>query len=208
MVNEGDEGEDVIKSVLKDRAFDDFKFDCIEIDGKTMSVVMTKDGQLTGIAIEGPMTEATSADLSTMLKAYLESANTDEALVSIKKRIRAIEIDESKLCKLYDAKGAAVIDESLIESDATPLWQTAMPAAYKLIVESLTDDQKQLLATQAAARTFVNESDVATFYRTRNWSQIKAYAGNGKPGFVNESMQTVVSRFTAEQQALIDAIRG
>lgn len=208
MVNEGDEGEDVIKSVLKDRAFDDFKFDCIEIDGKTMSVVMTKDGQLTGIAIEGPMTEATSADLSTMLKAYLESANTDEALVSIKKRIRAIEIDESKLCKLYDAKGAAVIDESLIEPDATPLWQTAMPAAYKLIVESLTDDQKQLLATQAAARTFVNESDVATFYRTRNWSQIKAYAGNGKPGFVNESMQTVVSRFTAEQQALIDAIRG
>lgn len=208
MVNEGDEGEDVIKSVLKDRAFDDFKFDCIEIDGKTMSVVMTKDGQLTGIAIEGPMTEATSADLSTMLKAYLESANTDEALVSIKKRIRAIEIDESKLCKLYDAKGAAVIDESLIETDATPLWQTAMPAAYKLIVESLTDDQKQLLATQAAARTFVNESDVATFYRTRNWSQIKAYAGNGKPGFVNESMQTVVSRFTAEQQALIDAIRG
>ena len=119
-----------------------------------------------------------------------------------------IEIDESKLCKLYDAKGAAVIDESLIEPDATPLWQTAMPAAYKLIVESLTDDQKQLLATQAAARTFVNESDVATFYRTRNWSQIKAYAGNGKPGFVNESMQTVVSRFTAEQQALIDAIRG
>lgn len=208
MVNEGYEGEDVIKSVLKDRAFDDFKFDCIEIDGKTMSVVMTKDGQLTGIAIEGPMTEATSADLSTMLKAYLESANTDEALVSIKKRIRAIEIDESKLCKLYDAKGAAVIDESLIEPDATPLWQTAMPAAYKLIVESLTDDQKQLLATQAAARTFVNESDVATFYRTRNWSQIKAYAGNGKPGFVNESMQTVVSRFTAEQQALIDAIRG
>ena len=208
MVNEGDEGEDVIKSVLKDRAFDDFKFDCIEIDGKTMSVVMTKDGQLTGIAIEGPMTEATSADLSTMLKAYLESANTDEALVSIKKRIRAIEIDESKLCKLYDAKGAAVIDESLIEPDTTPLWQTAMPAAYKLIVESLTDDQKQLLATQAAARTFVNESDVATFYRTRNWSQIKAYAGNGKPGFVNESMQTVVSRFTAEQQALIDAIRG
>ena len=208
MVNEGDEGEDVIKSVLKDRAFDDFKFDCIEIDGKTMSVVMTKDGQLTGIAIEGPMIEATSADLSTMLKAYLESANTDEALVSIKKRIRAIEIDESKLCKLYDAKGAAVIDESLIEPDATPLWQTAMPAAYKLIVESLTDDQKQLLATQAAARTFVNESDVATFYRTRNWSQIKAYAGNGKPGFVNESMQIVVSRFTAEQQALIDAIRG
>jgi len=208
MVNEGDEGEDVIKSVLKDRAFDDFKFDCIEIDGKTMSVVMTKDGQLTGIAIEGPMTEATSADLSTMLKAYLELANTDEALVSIKKRIRAIEIDESKLCKLYDAKGAAIIDESLIEPDATPLWQTAMPAAYKLIVESLTDDQKQLLATQAAARTFVNESDVATFYRTRNWSQIKAYAGNGKPGFVNESMQTVVSRFTAEQQALIDAIRG
>lgn len=208
MVNEGDEGEDVIKSILKDRAFDDFKFDCIEIDGKTMSVVMTKDGQLTGIAIEGPMTEATSADLSTMLKAYLESANTDEALVSIKKRIRAIEIDESKLCKLYDAKGAAVIDESLIELDATPLWQTAMPAAYKLIVESLTDDQKQLLATQAAARTFVNESDVATFYRTRNWSQIKAYAGNGKPGFVNESMQAVVSRFTAEQQALIDAIRG
>lgn len=208
MVNEGDEGEDVIKSVLKDRVFDDFKFDCIEIDGKTMSVVMTKDGQLTGIAIEGPMTEATSADLSTMLKAYLESANTDEALVSIKKRIRAIEIDESKLCKLYDAKGAAVIDESLIEPDTTPLWQTAMPAAYKLIVESLTDDQKQLLATQAAARTFVNESDVATFYRTRNWSQIKAYAGNGKPGFVNESMQTVVSRFTAEQQALIDAIRG
>lgn len=208
MVNEGDEGEDVIKSVLKDRAFDDFKFDCIEIDGKTMSVVMTKDGQLTGIAIEGPMTEATSADLSTMLKAYLESANTDEALVSIKKRIRAIEIDESKLCKLYDAKGGAVIDESLIESDATPLWQTAMPAAYKLIVESLTDDQKQLLATQAAARTFVNESDVATFYRTRNWSQIKAYVGKGKPGFVNESMQTVVSRFTAEQQALIDAIRG
>lgn len=208
MVNEGDEGEDVIKSVLKDRAFDDFKFDCIEIDGKTMSVVMTKDGQLTGIAIEGPMTEATSADLSTMLKAYLESANTDEALVSIKKRIRAIEIDESKLCKLYDAKGVAVIDESLIEPAATPLWQTAMPAAYKLIVESLTDDQKQLLATQAAARTFVNESDVATFYRTRNWSQIKAYAGNGKPGFVNESMQTVVSRFTAEQQALIDAIRG
>lgn len=208
MVNEGDEGEDVIKSVLKDRAFDDFKFDCIEIDGKTMSVVMTKDGQLTGIAIEGPMTEATSADLSTLLKAYLESANTDEALVSIKKRIRAIEIDESKLCKLYDTKGAAVIDESLIETDATPLWQTAMPAAYKLIVESLTDDQKQLLATQAAARTFVNESDVATFYRTRNWSQIKAYAGNGKPGFVNESMQTVVSRFTAEQQALIDAIRG
>lgn len=208
MVNEGDEGEDVIKSVLKDRAFDDFKFDCIEIDGKTMSVVMTKDGQLTGIAIEGPMTEATSADLSTMLKAYLESANTDEALVSIKKRIRAIEIDESKLCKLYDAKGAAVIDESLIEPDTTPLWQTAMPAAYKLIVESLTDDQKQLLATQAAARTFVNESDVATFYRTRNWSQIKAYVGNGKPGFVNESMQTVVSRFTTEQQALIDAIRG
>lgn len=208
MVNEGNEGEDVIKSVLKDRAFDDFKFDCIEIDGKTMSVVMTKDGQLTGIAIEGPMTEATSADLSTMLKAYLESANTDEALVSIKKRIRAIEIDESKLCKLYDAKGVAVIDESLIELDATPLWQTAMPAAYKLIVESLTDDQKQLLATQAAARTFVNESDVATFYRTRNWSQIKSYAGKGKPGFVNESIQTVVSRFTAEQQALIDAIRG
>lgn len=208
MVNEAAEGEEVRTAILKDRAFNDFKFDCIEIDDKTMSVVMTNDGQLTGIAIEGPMTEAVSASLATLLKAYLESANADESLVAIKKRIKAIAIDESRLAKIYDAKGVAVIDESLLAPEQTPLWKSAMPAAYRLIVESLTDEQKQLLATQAAARTFVNEAEVAMFYRTRNWSQIKAYAGSGKPTFVNEGFQATMSKFTPEQQALIDAIKG
>lgn len=213
MVNESAE-DGVRNALLKGRGFDDFTFKTVNKDGETYSVVVTKsDNQLVGIEVAGDMTEQAQATLASMLKTYLAQVNTDEALIEIRKAIRAINLDESRLEKLYDNKGVKVVDESLIDATkAEPMWKTKMPQAFKLIFESLTDDQRELVATQASVRTFVNEADVAAFFRSRNWNAIRNYQVQDRSTWVNESK--IIDEglneagLTPEQQALVDAIRG
>lgn len=213
MVNESAE-DGVRNALLKDRSFDDFTFKTINRDSETYSVVVTKDNnQLVGIEVAGDMTEQAQATLASMLKTYLAQVNTDEALIEIRKAIRAINVDESRLEKLYDNKGVKVVDESLIDvHKSEPIWKSKMPQAYRLIFESLTDDQRDLVATQASVRTFVNEADVAAFFRSRNWNAIRNYQAQDRSTWVNESK--VVDEglnehgLTPEQQALVDAIKG
>ena len=87
-----------------------------------------------------------------------------------------------------------------------------MPQAYRLIFESLTDDQRDLVATQASVRTFVNEADVAAFFRSRNWNAIRNYQAQDRSTWVNESKNIDEglneNGLTPEQQALVDAIKG
>lgn len=213
MVNESAE-DGVRNALLKDRSFDDFTFKTINRDGTTYSVVVTKnDNQLVGIEVAGDMTENAQSTLASMLKTYLAQVNTDEALIEIRKAIRAINVDESRLEKLYDNKGVKVVDESLIDvHKSEPMWKSKMPQAYRLIFESLTDDQRDLVATQASVRTFVNEADVAAFFRSRNWNAIRNYQAQDRSTWVNESK--IVDEglnehgLTPEQQALVDAIKG
>lgn len=213
MVNESAE-DGVRNALLKDRGFDDFTFKTVNRDGETYSVVVTKDdNQLVGIEVAGDMTENAQSTLASMLKTYLAQVNTDEALIEIRRAIRAINLDESRLEKLYDNKGVKVVDESLIDvHKSEPIWKSKMPQAYRLIFESLTDDQRDLVATQASVRTFVNEADVAAFFRSRNWNAIRNYQAQDRSTWVNESK--VVDEglnehgLTPEQQALVDAIRG
>lgn len=213
MVNESAE-DGVRNALLKDRGFDDFTFKTINRDGETYSVVVTKDdNQLVGIEVAGDMTENAQATLASMLKAYLAQVNTDEALIEIRRAIKQINLDESRIEKLYTDKGLKVVDESLIDiHKSEPIWKSKMPQAYRLIFESLTDDQRDLVATQASVRTFVNEADVAAFFRSRNWNAIRNYQAQDRSTWVNESK--VVDEglnehgLTPEQQALVDAIRG
>lgn len=213
MVNESAE-DGVRNALLKDRGFDDFTFKTINRDGETYSVVVTKDdNQLVGIEVAGDMTENAQSTLASMLKTYLAQVNTDEALIEIRRAIRAINLDESRLEKLYDNKGVKVVDESLIDvHKSEPIWKSKMPQAYRLIFESLTDDQRDLVATQASVRTFVNEADVAAFFRSRNWNAIRNYQAQDRSTWVNESK--IVDEglnehgLTPEQQALVDAIKG
>ena len=213
MVNESAE-DGVRNALLKDRGFDDFTFKTINRDGSTYSVVVTKDdNQLVGIEIAGDMTENAQSTLASMLKTYLAQVNTDEALIEIRRAIRAINLDESRLEKLYDNKGVKVVDESLIDVHKfEPIWKSKMPQAYRLIFESLTDDQRDLVATQASVRTFVNEADVAAFFRSRNWNAIRNYQAQDRSTWVNESKAVDEGLnehgLTPEQQALVDAIRG
>lgn len=213
MVNESAE-DGVRNALLKGRGFDDFTFKTVNKDGETYSVVVTKaDNQLVGIEVAGDMTEQAQATLAGMLKAYLAQVNTDEALIEIRKAIRAINLDESRLEKLYDNKGVKVIDESLIDAQKVePIWKTKMPQAFKLIFESLTEDQQNLVATQASVRTFVNEADVAAFFRSRNWNAIRNYQAQDRSTWVNESKNIDEglneAGLTPEQQALVDAIKG
>lgn len=213
MVNESAE-DGVRNALLKDRGFDDFTFKTVNRDGETYSVVVTKDdNQLVGIEVAGDMTENAQATLASMLKAYLAQVNTDEALIEIRRAIKQINLDESRIEKLYTDKGLKVVDESLIDvHKSEPIWKSKMPQAYRLIFESLTDDQRDLVATQASVRTFVNEADVAAFFRSRNWNAIRNYQAQDRSTWVNESK--VVDEglnehgLTPEQQALVDAIRG
>lgn len=213
MVNESAE-DGVRNALLKDRGFDDFTFKTINRDGTTYSVVVTKDdNQLVGIEIAGDMTENAQSTLASMLKTYLAQVNTDEALIEIRRAIKQINLDESRIEKLYTDKGLKVVDESLIDDKKIePMWKSKMPQAYKLIFESLTDDQRDLVATQASVRTFVNEADVAAFFRSRNWNAIRNYQAQDRSTWVNESK--VVDEglnehgLTPEQQALVDAIKG
>ena len=213
MVNESAE-DGVRNALLKGRGFNDFTFKTINKDGATYSVVVTKDdNQLVGIEVAGDMTEQAQATLATMLKTYLAQVNTDEALIEIRRAIKQINLDESRIEKLYTDKGLKVVDESLIDAaKVEPMWKTKMPQAYRLIFESLTDDQRDLVATQASVRTFVNEADVAAFFRSRNWNAIRNYQAQDRSTWVNESK--VVDEglnehgLTAEQQALVDAIKG
>ena len=192
----------------------DFTFKTVNRDGETYSVVVTKDdNQLVGIEVAGDMTENAQATLASMLKAYLAQVNTDEALIEIRRAIKQINLDESRIEKLYTDKGLKVVDESLIDvHKSEPIWKSKMPQAYRLIFESLTDDQRDLVATQASVRTFVNEADVAAFFRSRNWNAIRNYQAQDRSTWVNESK--VVDEglnehgLTPEQQALVDAIRG
>ena len=213
MVNESAE-DGVRNALLKDRGFDDFTFKTVNRDGETYSVVVTKDdNQLVGIEVAGDMTENAQATLASMLKAYLAQVNTDEALIEIRRAIKQINLDESRIEKLYTDKGLKVVDESLIDvHKSEPIWKSKMPQAYRLIFESLTDDQRDLVATQASVRTFVNEADVAAFFRSRNWNAIRNYQAQDRSTWVNESK--VVDEglnehgLTPEQQALVDAIKG
>lgn len=213
MVNESAE-DGVRNALLKDRGFDDFTFKTINRDGETYSVVVTKDdNQLVGIEVAGDMTENAQATLASMLKAYLAQVNTDEALIEIRRAIKQINLDESRIEKLYTDKGLKVVDESLIDvHKSEPIWKSKMPQAYRLIFESLTDDQRDLVATQASVRTFVNEADVAAFFRSRNWNAIRNYQAQDRSTWVNESK--IVDEglnehgLTPEQQALVDAIKG
>lgn len=213
MVNESAE-DGVRNALLKDRGFDDFTFKTVNRDGETYSVVVTKDdNQLVGIEVAGDMTENAQATLASMLKAYLAQVNTDEALIEIRRAIKQINLDESRIEKLYTDKGLKVVDESLIDvHKSEPIWKSKMPQAYRLIFESLTDDQRDLVATQASVRTFVNEADVAAFFRSRNWNAIRNYQAQDRSTWVNESK--IVDDglnehgLTPEQQALVDAIRG
>lgn len=205
MVNES-EDSDIRQAVLKDKSYDDFDFRAINRDGSTVSVVMTKDGQLTGIEVQGELTDANQQLLASMLKSYLGAQATDECLQSIKKDIAAIRLASRKLDTQYDASGIAIMDEQAQGNDFTPLHIKYMPIAYKFIYESLTDEQKSLIDSQAAIRSFVNEADVAAFYRSRNWSAIKAYSSKTPVGFVTESVTG--NSLTPEQQRLVDAIKG
>ena len=213
MVNESAE-DGVRNALLKDRGFDDFTFKTVNRDGETYSVVVTKDdNQLVGIEVAGDMTENAQATLASMLKAYLAQVNTDEALIEIRRAIKQINLDESRIEKLYTDKGLKVVDESLIDvHKSEPIWKSKMPQAYRLIFESLTDDQRDLVATQASVRTFVNEADVAAFFRSRNWNAIRNYQAQDRSTWVNESK--IVDEglnehgLTPEQQALVDAIKG
>lgn len=213
MVNESAE-DGVRNALLKDRSFDDFTFKTINRDGETYSVVVTKDdNQLVGIEVAGDMTENAQSTLASMLKTYLAQVNTDEALIEIRRAIKQINLDESRIEKLYTDKGLKVVDESLIDvHKSEPIWKSKMPQAYKIIFESLTDDQRDLVATQASVRTFVNEADVAAFFRSRNWNAIRNYQAQDRSTWVNESK--VVDEglnehgLTPEQQALVDAIKG
>lgn len=213
MVNESAE-DGVRNALLKDRSFDDFTFKTINRDGSTYSVVVTKDdNQLVGIEVAGDMTENAQSTLASMLRTYLAQVNTDEALIEIRRAIKQINLDESRIEKLYTDKGLKVVDESLIDvHKSEPIWKSKMPQAYRLIFESLTDDQRDLVATQASVRTFVNEADVAAFFRSRNWNAIRNYQAQDRSTWVNESK--VVNEglnehgLTPEQQALVDAIKG
>lgn len=213
MVNESAE-DGVRNALLKDRGFDDFTFKTVNRDGETYSVVVTKDdNQLVGIEVAGDMTENAQSTLASMLRTYLAQVNTDEALIEIRRAIKQINLDESRIEKLYTDKGLKVVDESLIDvHKSEPIWKSKMPQAYRLIFESLTDDQRDLVATQASVRTFVNEADVAAFFRSRNWNAIRNYQAQDRSTWVNESK--VVDEglnehgLTAEQQALVDAIKG
>lgn len=213
MVNESAE-DGVRNALLKDRGFDDFTFKTINRDGETYSVVVTKDdNQLVGIEVAGDMTENAQSTLASMLRTYLAQVNTDEALIEIRRAIKQINLDESRIEKLYTDKGLKVVDESLIDvHKSEPIWKSKMPQAYRLIFESLTDDQRDLVATQASVRTFVNEADVAAFFRSRNWNAIRNYQAQDRSTWVNESK--IVDEglnehgLTPEQQALVDAIKG
>lgn len=213
MVNESAE-DGVRNALLKDRGFDDFTFKTINRDGETYSVVVTKDdNQLVGIEVAGDMTENAQSTLASMLRTYLAKVNTDEALIEIRRAIKQINLDESRIEKLYTDKGLKVVDESLIDDKKIePMWKSKMPQAYRLIFESLTDDQRDLVATQASVRTFVNEADVAAFFRSRNWNAIRNYQAQDRSTWVNESK--IVDEglnehgLTPEQQALVDAIKG
>lgn len=208
MVNEGVD-DNIREAVLKDKSYDDFDFRTVERDGSTISVVISKDGQLTGIEVAGDLTDANQKMLSDMLRTYLGAQATDECLTSIKHEIAALRRQTKQLATRYDAAGVAVLDENLQPIDHTPLYLKHMPTAYKYIYESLTPEQKSLIATQAAVRTFVNESDVAAFYRSRNWAAIKSYSTKQPVGFVNENANSGgKSSLTPEQQRLVDLIRG
>lgn len=208
MVNEGVD-DNIREAVLKDKSYDDFDFRTVERDGSTISVVISKDGQLTGIEVAGDLTDANQKMLSDMLRTYLGAQATDECLTNIKHEIAALRRQTKQLATRYDAAGVAVLDENLQPIDHTPLYLKHMPTAYKYIYESLTPEQKSLIATQAAVRTFVNESDVAAFYRSRNWAAIKSYSTKQPVGFVNENVDGGgKSSLTPEQQRLVDLIRG
>ena len=208
MVNEGVD-DNIREAVLKDKSYDDFDFRTVERDGSTISVVISKDGQLTGIEVAGDLTDANQKMLSDMLRTYLGAQATDECLTSIKHEIAALRRQTKQLATRYDAAGVAVLDENLQPIDHTPLYLKHMPTAYKYIYESLTPEQKSLIATQAAVRTFVNESDVAAFYRSRNWAAIKSYSTKQPVSFVNENVDgSGKSSLTPEQQRLVDLIRG
>ena len=208
MVNEGVD-DNIREAVLKDKSYDDFDFRTVERDGSTISVVISKDGQLTGIEVAGDLTDANQKMLSDMLRTYLGAQATDECLTNIKHEIAALRRQTKQLATRYDAAGVAVLDENLQPIDHTPLYLKHMPTAYKYIYESLTPEQKSLIATQAAVRTFVNESDVAAFYRSRNWAAIKSYSTKQPVGFVNENIDgSGKSSLTPEQQRLVDLIRG
>lgn len=208
MVNEGVD-DNIREAVLKDKSYDDFDFRTVERDGSTISVVISKDGQLTGIEVAGDLTDANQKMLSDMLRTYLGAQATDECLTNIKHEIAALRRQTKQLATRYDAAGVAVLDENLQPIDHTPLYLKHMPTAYKYIYESLTPEQKSLIATQAAVRTFVNESDVAAFYRSRNWAAIKSYSTKQPVGFVNENANWGgKSALTPEQQRLVDLIRG
>lgn len=208
MVNEGVD-DNIREAVLKDKSYDDFDFRTVERDGSTISVVISKDGQLTGIEVAGDLTDANQKMLSDMLRTYLGAQATDECLTNIKHEIAALRRQTKQLATRYDAAGVAVLDENMQPIDHTPLYLKHMPTAYKYIYESLTPEQKSLIATQAAVRTFVNESDVAAFYRSRNWAAIKSYSTKQPVGFVNENVDgSGKSSLTPEQQRLVDLIRG
>jgi hypothetical protein len=208
MVNEGVD-DNIREAVLKDKSYDDFDFRTVERDGSTISVVISKDDQLTGIEVAGDLTDANQKMLSDMLRTYLGAQATDECLTNIKHEIAALRRQTKQLATRYDAAGVAVLDENLQPIDHTPLYLKHMPTAYKYIYESLTPEQKSLIATQAAVRTFVNESDVAAFYRSRNWAAIKSYSTKQPVGFVNENVDgSGKSSLTPEQQRLVDLIRG
>lgn len=208
MVNEGVD-DNIREAVLKDKSYDDFDFRTVERDGSTISVVISKDGQLTGIEVAGDLTDANQKMLSDMLRTYLGAQATDECLTNIKHEIAALRRQTKQLATRYDAAGVAVLDENLQPIDHTPLYLKHMPTAYKYIYESLTPEQKSLIATQAAVRTFVNESDVAAFYRSRNWAAIKSYSTKQPVGFINENVDGGgKSSLTPEQQRLVDLIRG
>ena len=208
MVNEGVD-DNIREAVLKDKSYNDFDFRTVERDGSTISVVISKDGQLTGIEVAGDLTDANQKMLSDMLRTYLGAQATDECLTNIKHEIAALRRQTKQLATRYDAAGVAVLDENLQPIDNTPLYLKHMPTAYKYIYESLTPEQKSLIATQAAVRTFVNESDVAAFYRSRNWAAIKSYSTKQPVGFVNENVDgSGKSSLTPEQQRLVDLIRG
>lgn len=208
MVNEGVD-DNIREAVLKDKSYDDFDFRTVERDGSTISVVISKDGQLTGIEVAGDLTDANQKMLSDMLRTYLGAQATDECLTNIKHEIAALRRQTKQLATRYDAAGVAVLDENLQPIDHTPLYLKHMPTAYKYIYESLTPEQKSLIATQAAVRTFINESDVAAFYRSRNWAAIKSYSTKQPVGFVNENVDgSGKSSLTPEQQRLVDLIRG
>jgi polyhydroxyalkanoate synthesis regulator phasin len=203
MVNESAAGDDVVDALLKDKTAADFDVTTVEIDGRTSTAIVTKDGQLTGIELEGEATETTVAELQSLLNKYLATVNTDESLTMFKKAFKRINVDEAKLPSMFDTAGFVIAAPAAQQIDCIG----NPPAAYKVIVESLTDDQVDLLKRQAGIREFVNESDVLSFYRSRNWSQIKQYSKSGKVGFVNEA-SIAATGFTPEQLDLIRAIKG